>query len=163
MRVTVKTLKVGRLLCKNVIMTLTSDVFDSDKKHKRKKSGRKRKKSKPSLNSDKGFLKKIKQSDIDTESEPDLFLDAQDKLPSSKPYHCNSDNESELDQQPDNSYIPDIHNISLPASDSGSETCLKSVLEPGIMESPSSTPTQLSQSLLDGAGMGGPAYGPPPE
>ena len=90
-------------------------------------------------------------------------MDAQDKLPSSKPYHCNSDNESELDQQPDNSYIPDIHNISLPASDSGSETCLKSVLEPGIMESPSSTPTQLSQSLLDGAGMGGPAYGPPPE
>ena len=39
MRVTVKTLKVGRLLCKNVIMTLTSDVFDSDKKHKRKKVG----------------------------------------------------------------------------------------------------------------------------
>ena len=148
-------------------MTLTSDSLGSENKPKRKRSGRKRKKSKPSPNVDKGFLKKIKQSDIDTESESDYFLDAQvdlsqDDLSSSTPKQHHS-NIPEPDQELDNSHTPntiDIHNISLPGSESGSETFVKSVVEPNTMENISFTQTQQSQSILDGAGIGGDTHGP---
>ena len=150
-------------------MTLTSDSFGSENKPKRKRSGRKRKKSKPSPNVDKGFLKKIKQSDIDTESESDYFLDAHDDLSSSTPNQHHSNSIPEPDRELDNSYTPntvDIHNLSLPGSDSGSETFVKSVIEPITMDHLSFTQTQqsqsqpLSQPVLDGAAIGGDTHGP---
>ena len=137
-------------------MTLTSGTLDTDKKPKRKRNGRKRKKSKPSPNSDSLSLKKIKhleaRVDTDIESEPDLFLDAQENPlePPCTPQR-NSDNGSDSEPEPE-TVVP--HNISLPTSDSGGETFLKTVLEPNIMESPSPSQSQQSQSLLAGPGMG---------
>ena len=136
-------------------MTLSSSPLDSDKKPRRKRSARKRKKSKPSPISDVS-LKKIKQleaqADTDIESEPDLFLDAQENpleppgTPQSK-RDCVGDSEPESDTK-------QLQNISVQVSDSSSETFVKTVLEPCIMEDPSPSQSQQSQSLLAGPGMG---------
>ena len=134
-------------------MTLTSSPLDSDKKPtRRKRSARKRKKSKPSPISD-VTLKKIKQleaqADTDIESEPDLFLDAQEN-PLEPPCTPQTNSVCGEDSEPET----DTLHISVPVSDSSSETFVKTVLEPCIMEDPSPTQSQQSQSLLAGPGMG---------
>ena len=67
--------------------------------------------------------------DTDIESEPDLFLDAQENTldPPLRNSEYGSDSEPESDTiQP--------HNISLPVSDSSSVTFVKTVLESCIMQ-----------------------------
>ena len=136
-------------------MTLSSSPLDSDKKPRRKRSARKRKKSKPSPISDVS-LKKIKQleaqADTDIESEPDLFLDAQEN-PLEPPGTPQSKRDCVGDSEPESDTIQ-LQNISVQVSDSSGETFVKTVLEPCIMEDPSPSQSQQSQSLLAGPGMG---------
>ena len=76
-----------------------------------------------------------------------MFLDAQENPENPLEPPCtpqiNSDNGSDSEPEPE-TVVP--HNISLPTSDSGGETFLKTVLEPSIMESPSPSQSQQSQS-----------------
>ncbi|MEW8546845.1 MAG: hypothetical protein AB2693_25300 [Candidatus Thiodiazotropha sp.] len=115
------------------------------KDKKRKK--RKRQKSKASPNTDATSIKKIKQSDI--ESESDYFCDAEEGLPNSPPAPCQSD-DSEDDFDKSQSQSP----VSLNISDAKSETSAKTIMDDTL--SPSQAP---SQSLLDQPPVSGTAMG----
>ena len=84
-----------------------------------------------------------------------MFLNAQENPENPLKPPCtpkrNSDNMSDSKPEP-GTVVP--HNISLPTSDSDSETFLKTVLEPNIIEGPSPSQSQQSQSLFVGPGKG---------
>ena len=103
------------------------------KDKKRKK--RKRQKSKASPNTDATNIKKIKQSDIDSES--DYFCDAEDRLSNIPPTpHQSYDSKDEFDQFRSPG--------SLTLSDTKIETSVKTVMDDTLHLS-----QPLSQSLLD--------------
>ena len=116
-----------------------------------KRNIEKRQKSKASPNTDATNIKKIKQSDIDSES--GYFCDAEDRLSNIPPTpHQSDDNEDEFDQS--------LSPGSLTSSDTKSEASVKTVMDDTL---PLSQP--LSQSLLDQPPVSGsgPASGSTPE